>query len=486
MQAKGGTVTGEGQAALARWVLPALALYFLAQTLLRTALGGAFEPDEAELVLLARGFHLGIGSQPPLYEWGQALAFRLFGTNTFALIAHKNLWLFTAYAATFAALRRVAPPGMAAVAALSLMFLPNLSWEAQRSNSHTAAMAAMVCVTLWAFLRLDRGERATRSRDWLLLGLVIGLGGLSKPNYWLAPPALILAGLSLPVWRARLADRRLGLALLVAAAVCAPSYGVMLAHPQTTFADTWEFSKDGALLPGPLWLTGLLRLAGELAAAMALPVLILGAVCALARRCPRIGPAERLLLRAAGIAALVAAAGIVLGDVGFVRARWLMPVLLLAVPALTLAVLRAVPGALRGLAVVAAAMALLLLAAIADLRLRGAGSDSLRLEVLAEAIAAGQSPVPPIAGQHYLTGNLALHRPDWTYLPPYQTDDLSNASEVLLVGASDTPDALARAVAEHGHSGGLRVVSRQEVAVPYRFEDDETRRITLIRLELLP
>lgn len=486
MQATGKAEAGGLQAALARWVLPALAVYFLAQTLLRTALGGAFEPDEAELVLLARGFHLGIGSQPPLYEWGQALAFRLFGTNTFALIAHKNLWLFTAYAATFAGLRRIAPPGAAAVGALQLIFVPNFAWEAQRSNSHTAAMAAMVCLTVWAFLRLDRAGGATRTGDWLLFGLVVGLGGLSKANYWLAPPALILAALTLPEWRARLADRRLALALLVAAAVCAPSYGVMLAHSQTTFSDTWEFSKGGTLVAGPLWITGLLRLAGELAAALALPVLILGAACALARRRPRPGPGEALLLRAAGIAALLAAAGIVLGNVGFVRGRWLMPVLLLAVPALTLAVLRAVPGALRGLSIAAAVMAVLLLVAIADLRLRGAGSDSLRVDVLAEMIAAGQSPVPPIAGEHYLTGNLALHRPDWTYLPPYRTDALAGAREVLLVGVQDSPEAMARAVAEHGHTGALRVLSRQEVEVPYRFEDDETRRITLIRVELLP
>ncbi|WP_126979427.1 ArnT family glycosyltransferase [Frigidibacter oleivorans] len=467
---------------LARMVLPGLALYFLAQTLLRTLLGGTFEPDEAELVLLSQGFHLAIGSQPPLYEWGQTIFFRLFGTNTFALIAHKNLWLFGAYAFAYAGLRRVAPPGQAAVAALSLLFLPNLAWEAQRSNSHTAAMATMVMATAWAFLRLDRGRLA----DWLIFGLVMGLGGLSKANYWAAPAALILAGLILPDWRARLADRRLALAVAVAVAVCAPSYGVMLAHPQVTFSDTWEFAKGGRLLPGPAFLTGLLRLVAELAAAAALPALILGVALAIARRRPRLAPGARILLLAAAVAAGLAAVAVILGNVAFVRARWLMPVLLLAVPGATLCVLAAAPRLARGLAVTTGVLAILLLAGIADLRLRGAGSDSLRIDVLAEVIAAGQDPVPPIAGPHYYTGNLALVRPDWTYLPPYQTQALAGAGEVLLVGIPNRPEALARAIAEHGHTGGFRVLSATEATLPYRFEADETRAVGLIRLELLP
>ncbi|AMY67888.1 transmembrane protein [Frigidibacter mobilis] len=309
-----------------RIFLGLLAGYFLLQLGLRVVLGGAFEPDEAELVLLAKGFHWAIGSQPPLYEWGQSLFFRLFGTNTFALVAHKNLWLFAAYVAMFAGLRRIVTPGAAAIGALSLIFLPNFAWEAQRSNSHTAAMATMVCATVWAFLRLDRGRMA----DWVVFGLVIGLGGLSKANYWLVPPALILAGLTLRDWRARLADPRLALALLLAAAICAPSYGQMLAQPQMTFSDTWEFAKGGALVPGPLWVTGLLRLGTQLAVALALPTIILGAVCVIRRRRPSTGPDEQLLLRAAAIAAVLAAVAVMLGNVGFVRGRWLMPVLLLA------------------------------------------------------------------------------------------------------------------------------------------------------------
>jgi len=465
-----------------RLFLGLLAGYFLLQLVLRVALGGAFEPDEAELMLLAKGFHWAIGSQPPLYEWGQTLFFRLFGANTFALVAHKNLWLFSAYVAMFAGLRRIVTARVAAIAALSLIFLPNFAWEAQRSNSHTAAMATMVCATVWAFLRLERG----RTADWVVFGLVVGIGGLSKVNYWLVPPALILSGLTLGDWRARLADRRLALALLLAAAVCAPSYGQMLAQPQMTFSDTWEFAKGGTLVPGPLWMTGLLRLGGELAAALALPAIVLGAVCVLMRRCPSAGPGERLLLRAAAIAAALAAAAVILGNVGFVRGRWLMPVLLLAAPAMTLAVLRAMPGAGRGLAITGAVMAVLLLAGIADLRLRGAGSDSLRIDILAEIIAAEETPVPLIGGPHYYTGNLALHRPDWTYLPPYQTDTLVGAGEVLLVGTPNTPDTLARAVAEHGHTGGLRVLSTHEALLPYRFEENETRSVTLTRLELLP
>ncbi|KGB80376.1 hypothetical protein JT55_19450, partial [Rhodovulum sp. NI22] len=173
--------------------LIALAGYFAAQVALRCALGGAFEADEAEMVILNRAWHLAAGSQTPLYDWWQALWFQVFGTNTFALVAPKNILLFGTYAAMFAGLRRVVPQHLAMVGALSLILLPNLSWWAQRTGSHTIALVFMVSVTVWAFLRL---LQRPDTRGFVLFGLAVGLGGLAKVNYWLVPIALVAAGLS--------------------------------------------------------------------------------------------------------------------------------------------------------------------------------------------------------------------------------------------------------------------------------------------------
>lgn len=477
----------------ARLFLLVVALYFLAHVLLRCALGGTFEPDEAEMVILGRGLHLAEGSQTPLYEWTQALSFAVFGLNTLGLMAVKNAWLFGAYAATFAALRRLVPGGLAMAGTLSLLLLPNLGWEAQRSNSHTIAMVTMTCVTLLATLRLI-GRRTVANYLWL--GLAIGLGGLSKPNYWVVPLALGLAAATLPGARAALLDRRIWLGLGLAALICALPYGKMLAEPEQTFADTWEFSKGEVLIPGLAWINGLLRGLTQSLSALALLGIALAVTLLLTRRRPRRAGepaarlAEALMLRAALIGLGLAALVVILGNVAFVRARWLLPLYLLLAPALTLPVLRAAgPRARRNFLRFAGLVACLVLVAIADLRLRGAGSDSLEIGLLADRIAAeaggeAGARVPPILGAHYFTGNLALAHPEWTFLPPYATRRLAvPPPEVLLVDVRDDPKAITRILAEQGWTGPWHIAGRFTASLPYRFEPaGKTRAVEVLRI----
>jgi len=473
-----------------RLFLLALSLYFAAQVALRTALGGAFEGDEAEMVMLAREWHFVIGSQPPLYNWVQILSFDLFGVNTLGLILPKNLLLFATYALMFLALRRGTAPRVAMLGALSLALLPNLSWWAQRTGSHSIALVALTAATVLAFLHL--AERRSVGA-YLLFGLAVGLGGLAKPNYWMLPPALILAALSMPEFRAVVTDRRMLFSGAVALAVVAPPYGWMLANPAPTFSDTWEFYKGdeaAAFLPG---LKGLASGLGESVAAL-LPLALFLLVAALAggksmRRWPvPQGAVVRLMLRGAGIAALLVALGVLLAGITFVRSRWLLPVYMLAAPALTLAVFReAGPRALKNGFRFFAVLALIFLAGIADVRLRGAGSDSLRIDVLADRIEVLSDPPPPIAALHYYTGNLALHRPGWRYLPPYPTRELAGYSgPVLLIDDKGNDAALLRRLAEHGVAdpAHVRLGAPVPVTIPYRFEKDETRALRLVPAEI--
>lgn len=475
-----------------RLFLQALGLYFAAQVALRTTLGGTFEGDEAEMVMLAREWHFVIGSQPPLYNWVQTLSFDLFGVNTFGLILPKNLLLFATYALMFLALRRAAAPRVAMLGALSLALLPNLSWWAQRTGSHTIALVALTSATVLAFLHL--AERRSL-RAYLLFGLAVGLGGLAKPNYWMLPPALILAALSMAEFRAAVTDRRMLAGAALALAVVAGPYGWMLAHPAPTFSDTWEFYKGAeaaVFLPG---LRGLASGAGESAAAL-LPLVLFLLVAALTggrpmRRWPvPQGAAARLLLRAAGIATVLVALGVLFAGVTFVRSRWLLPVYMLAAPALTLAIFHgAGPRALRNGFRFFAVLALILLAGIADVRLRGAGSDSLRVDVLAERIEELSDPPPPIVALHYYTGNLALQRPGWRFLPPYPSRALAGYSgPVLLIDDKGSEASLLRRLAEHGVADPSHVRLGQPVTVtiPYRFEDEETRELRLYTARISP
>ncbi|MEI4488480.1 glycosyltransferase family 39 protein [Frigidibacter sp. MR17.14] len=476
-------MTAQADRQFDRRFLAMVALYFLAQALLRTVLGGTFEPDEAEMVLLGRDLHLAEGSQTPLYEWTQVLSFQIFGLGTLGLVAVKNLWLFGAYAAMFRALRHRAAPLLAACGTMAMLMLPNLGWEAQRSNSHTVAMVTMTCATVWALMRLlDRRSLG----NIVLLGAMVGLGGLAKPNYWVVPLALGLALATTRETRALLADRRMALVPVVVLAICALPYAKMLLAPQTTFEDTWEFAKGDLLVPALPFVNGLFRLMREGLAGLALPALVLGIAAALGRFRPRPEAPERLMIRAGLIGLGLVALVIVLGNVAFVRSRWLLPLFLLIAPAVTVALLRGASGRVqRNLLRATAVLGLLVLAAIADLRLRGAGSDSLEIDRLAEVIEAAEpGGVPPLVGAHYYLGNLALARPDWTYLPPYSTTRLAEPPpEVLLVEVEDKPEAIAKALAEHGWTGPAHVTGRIEADLPYRFEPaDKTRHVTVLKV----
>lgn len=473
-------VLADGRRA-ARWFLLALAGYFTAQVALRCALGGAFEADEAEMVILNRDWHLAAGSQTPLYDWWQTLWFQTFGNNTFALVAPKNILLFGTYAATFAALRRIVPLHLAMLGALSLILLPNLSWWAQRTGSHTIALVFMTAVTIWAFLRLLQRPGL---RGYILFGLAVGLGGLAKVNYWLVPVALILAGFTQPEARRVLNDRRLLLSLIVAALLVAAPYGWMLMHPGPTFSDTWEFYKDAGALP---WANGLLRVAGESLAGTAPLLLALGIGLACGFRFTAPSPAETLLLRAGLIGLALVAVVVVAFNASFVRARWLLPLFMLAGPVLVTALFRTAQWrGTRNYMIGIGALAGLVLAGIADVRLRGAGSDSLRVDQLAAGLEAELAAIPAIAGPHYYTGNLALHRPGWTYLPPYPSWHLAGLGGTVLVLDAETRTQANRWLAEHGVDDPqtATVVKQGRIIVPYRFADGETRAVSYWLMQL--
>jgi 4-amino-4-deoxy-L-arabinose transferase-like glycosyltransferase len=462
--------------------LLALAAYFAAQVLLRVVLGGSLEGDEAEMVVLARDWHFTYGSQPPLYNWYQTLFFDLFGVSVLGVVLAKNVLLFATYVLMFLAFRPVAGTRLAMIGALSLALIPNLAWWAQRTGSHSIALAALTAGTVLVFLRL---LRRPGTGAFLLFGLVVGLGGLAKPNYWLVPPALVLAGLSMAAYRPILLDRRLWLSAGVALAVIALPYAVMLAAPMATFSDVWEFRKGASGGGGARWLLGLGHMLGSGLVELVPAALAIGIALSLGRRgmgaLSRPQPQETVLLRAALIGFGLVAAGVVLADVAFIRARWMLPLFMLCLPPLFMALFRTASArARRGFVLGIAGLALLLLGAIADTRLRGAGSDSLRIDLLADEIAREVPDVPPLIGPHYYTGNLLLLRPGWEAFPPFPTHLLAEPSgRVLVIGESGSERETLRALREHGYPGGAlpAPVLAGQAVLPYRFTRGETRTI---------
>ncbi|MBC7138632.1 MAG: glycosyltransferase family 39 protein [Defluviimonas sp.] len=465
----------------ARHVLLLLAGYFALQLALRLAIGGALETDEAEMVLLTPGFRLGYGPQLPLYSWIQAASFALFGKTTFALAIVKNLMLFGTYALTFAALRPLLPLRLAVAGTLGLALLPDVFWEGQRATTHSVALMLMIAATLAAASRL---LRCGRGRDYLLLGLVVGLGALSKYNYVLVPAGLGLAGLTLPPMRARLADRRmLGTAVVALAVVAAPLWW-MLGHRELAFASGYKLTLGDAVVERLPWLGGLGDTASGMVAGLGLAALVAaGLRYGLRDRAlppePLPEPGEtfvRLLARAALIALAAFALAVVIAGATHVTSRWLLPIFLLAAPPLLIrALARARPAAFRTLLGVVAGLALLTIVGMAGARMWGPARGAVDFADVEAALARFSPETTPILADFYVGGNLALRNPDWqvaSFLPTRPEPAPGAPVLVLTRGAPNLESVLGRSGWTEPER--VQVLDSLDFEVPYRFDDSRT------------
>jgi 4-amino-4-deoxy-L-arabinose transferase-like glycosyltransferase len=171
-----------------------LGAYFVLQIVIRVLQGGAVEMDEAEQIFYAQHFRLGYENQPPLYTWVQAILFKLFGINHFGLALAKNIFMFVLYASVYQTARPLLGTLGAATVTSSLIMIVTLGWEAQIDRTHSILATAVAAASLWAYYALLRHPaRPLRA----LLGLLFGLGMLSKYNFLVF--ALGLAGASLLV-----------------------------------------------------------------------------------------------------------------------------------------------------------------------------------------------------------------------------------------------------------------------------------------------
>lgn len=199
-----------------------LAVYFFLQLVLRLSMPDSLDLDEAEQIFQAQWWLLGYGPQPPLYNWLQKIFLGIFGQHILALSLFKNLLLLTTWSSIYLVARRVLDSNrLAALATLSLVFIPQISWESQRDLSHS------VIVTTLSILTFYQGFRVIEKpvvQNYLLLGLVVGLGCNTKYSYLLFVAALFVAALSIADIRRQLLRPMLIPAALIALAISAPHW----------------------------------------------------------------------------------------------------------------------------------------------------------------------------------------------------------------------------------------------------------------------
>lgn len=385
--------------------LTGFAVYLLAQVAVRMMVGPALELDEAEAFWFARELAWGYNAQPPLYFWLQWGMFQIAGEGVLALALLKAVLLWGAAAALFLWLADRVDVAQAGVAVLALGLLPQVVWEAQRALTHSVLVFACA---VWFVVALHRMVERGSWRDAVILGLVTGLGVISKYNFVLVPVGFLLA---VAVSRAgrRVAWRRVAAAMGIAAVVVAPVAAWALAHRDVAGGSLHKLGLDG---PGFVMarVAGMGSLILGAASFLALAAVVLGGLWAARERRAALRP-DVMRYLAGGVAGIIAVLmlGVLIGGATEVKDRWLLPILWPLVPAAVLWLWPVISARQRrGLGIGTGALWVLAMLMLPYAALRDPGYRSGDFAGL-EAALEGRGPV--VSDVMWVLGNLAHRNP---------------------------------------------------------------------------
>ena len=442
--------------------------YGTLHVILRTLMSSSVDLDESEQVVLAQKLCWGYGSAPPLYTWLQVLFFRVMGESVLALSVLKHLLLLGTCWLTYQTARVMTRNAAAGVAAaLSLFFLPSVAWESHRDLTHSVLAATLASATLLCLLHVL--ERQTASR-YALLGLVCGLGAISKYNYafWLL--GLLVAAMSLPECRSSVLNRRMLAALGICAAVSLPNLLWALGHRDLALLDSTKFN----IKPDSNWWEAVREGVRNMAQSLFSFGAPLGLVYAVVfLKAPDRGGQEgaddrvrkwrRLILRAwVSILVLLLLAVCVSRATGF-KERWFQPVLISA-PVLAVLLIHRRLDRIRlkvlagfGLAVMAAVAVILPGRLLVAERLK---REEPLTRPYAELAAQLRDVVPPgsmvVCDTQLLAGNMRLGL-DARILPPELTSVLvENRQHCFLLWSANRSESLPAELAEWARVHGAR------------------------------
>jgi 4-amino-4-deoxy-L-arabinose transferase-like glycosyltransferase len=204
--------------------------YFLILFTLRITLFPGASEDDAEQLFFSQIFAWGYKvNQPTLYTWLVILAQKIFGVSAASVAAVKFSALFALFYFTRQSAHVVFNDNRyAALAALSLLAIFYINWDGVVNYSHTILMAAFLMATLYVFLKI-KPEQSILA--YIGLGVLMGLGLLSKYNFALFLIPLFAAAVFTPSFRHKILTPKFLISILIAAALLAPHLQWLLANP---------------------------------------------------------------------------------------------------------------------------------------------------------------------------------------------------------------------------------------------------------------
>jgi 4-amino-4-deoxy-L-arabinose transferase-like glycosyltransferase len=205
-----------------RFVFSAILVYLAFHFAIRMAMGQALSVDDSDQALFSQFYAWAYRYKaPPLFVWLLATLGHVMPVNAVAVALLRYSLLGILYVFIYLAARRLlADPRLSALSVYSFAAINTFAESSHRNLAHTTALAALLAVAWYVFLRLA----AAPLLGWyLVLGAVFGLGMLAKWNFVLFALALPLACLVSRQGRDLVLTWKIIPAGLVTAAIVAPT-----------------------------------------------------------------------------------------------------------------------------------------------------------------------------------------------------------------------------------------------------------------------
>ena len=182
--------------------------------------------------------------QPPLYDWVLYGVQQVTGPRLLSFLVIKYVALTATVVLLYLAAYRVLQDRIWALLTVeSLALIYQIAWRYHEGFTHEVLAMVAVAATLYVLLRLvDHG----RGRDYVLFGIVSGLGMLTEPNYTVYQLCLWGAVAAQPSIRARVVRPLLFVSAAIAVAIASPFIAWVVSDPDHV-RQLWRPSRHGHL-----------------------------------------------------------------------------------------------------------------------------------------------------------------------------------------------------------------------------------------------
>lgn len=202
-------------------IVVGILVFFIGHTIIRLFGTSNFSVDETMTAIHSQRFHLYyVFTNPPLFDWMYLALSRLIGTSFLTMQILKTALLAGGAMFFYLAAKPAFHNRVALIAAMaSYGATAFYGWEILQLYSHTNALIFSMGFAFWALMRVLRSPRTV---DYLILGVGLALGLLSKYLFGLFFVALVAAALRTPGYRPQLLSWRLLLTVATAIVLVSP------------------------------------------------------------------------------------------------------------------------------------------------------------------------------------------------------------------------------------------------------------------------